>query len=749
MKLLKGLFLSGFFLTMTCLGLGLWSAFTLRQTLFTERQVRLLQDRYDHLYSKLLELDSAAFFAGLEMTEEKLSSLQESHLQLSQYLKETTEFALDIQAQTQTDDDFRKILTHRLSSYDAWLKQCTIQLEQGSKLCPVDEKMIARETSAELSLARSQMRAFQWQFVSELESRHSKASVYLIFAICTGGLIALGLIVGSAKVAVREIRNREAVAARLSVTQKLAEQAVVEKGRFVASVSHELRTPLNAILGLAEMLLSRSKGTGLEGQLTTIYRSGETLLRIVNDILDFSRFESESFKVEPGHFELRTVIADIHELLIPVAEQKGLTFQVQIDEGVPPFFFGDSGRLSQVLRNLVSNALNFTKTGQVQLKVELASELFDSESPSQEVTLRFHIVDTGIGIPEDKRAQLFTPFYQAHGTFINGGPSSNSTGTGLGLSISKTLVQKMGGDIIYTPLENGSCFTAKVCLWTSSEGAALATLAHPISPYIHEPQRIALLSAEEPVLVVDDNSANQILIEMQLQQLGLRCHMVSDGLAAVEAFRQNSYSAILMDCQMPEMDGFEATRRIRKMESENQVSISSDRIPIFALTANITASDRSKCHQSGMDAVLAKPLRLEALYHALAGIGLTATDKKIEVFELEKLKQTLGQSFKDLGPRLLSAFHASLTKSLVELESPKISSERILFWAHYLRGPSSSLGATSLSLISASVEEGLRGASATSRSQQEICEELLRGVRQTRAQVNNAIQRWESFEAGT
>jgi len=484
------------------------------------------------------------------------------------------------------------------------------------------------------------------------------------------------------------------------------------------------------------MLVNRSQGTEIEHPLRTVYRSGESLLRIVNDILDFSRFESESFKLEPGNFNLRDLVQDIYELLGPIAKQKEIGFEVEVHPDVPSLFWADAGRLAQVLRNLIGNALKFTTQGRVKLMVECGAKVQD-----ETVQLCIRIIDSGIGVPIDKRDQLFTPFFQAHNGAANS-PGTVPVGTGLGLSISRKLVQKMGGEIVYKPLERGSEFTVLVPMQKSPSTAESMAIEQKAEALATTDFNVFGLQADLPLLVVDDNTANQTLIEMQLQQLGLRCHMVSDGVAALEAFRENSYSAILMDCQMPTMDGFEATRLIRNCETVVTADKPRAPTPILALTANITPADRAKCHQSGMNAVLAKPLRLEDLYKSLLSIGFKNSQGVIKLLDTKRLLENLGSSAPALVPKLLNAFVTSLGKAEAEITKGPLDRELVLFWAHYLQGPAGSLGAEMLADRSRQFETDLRSGTDINLDIETVKRELLKEIQRTKVEVLATLQKW-------
>ncbi|MEO8827020.1 MAG: ATP-binding protein [Chthoniobacterales bacterium] len=390
---------------------------------------------------------------------------------------------------------------------------------------------------------------------------------------------------------------------------KLSEDA---KSMFLAAMSHEIRSPLNSILGFASLLWDTGPTEKSRELIKPILTGGEVLLNLINDILDYSKIEAGRIDLENNVFSPTLCVRQVEELFSQKAREKNLNFKVSIDSAVPAFLMGDANRLKQVLINLTSNAIKFTTLGVVEIQLT-SSEVEDTkrEEAAQHL-LHFKIEDTGIGIPEDKYVQIFERFAQ-----VDSSTSRQFGGTGLGLAISKSLIEAMGGRIwVESEMDKGSIFHFEVPFSKSSEPRHHSIINENLAA--EEKFQIPKVSKNVSnlrILVVDDNESNSKLITLLLKRMGCE-HIVSakNGIAALMVQNSESFDVILMDCQMPVMDGFEATREIRRLE---QAGRHSPRVEVIALTAAVLPEDRRRAEEAGMDDFLTKPIRQWSLSLAL------------------------------------------------------------------------------------------------------------------------------------
>ena len=387
---------------------------------------------------------------------------------------------------------------------------------------------------------------------------------------------------------------------RLNHARLAAQAANTAKSEFVANVGHELRTPLNAILGMTKLLQESGLDAGQRGMLDIVHSNAEVLLALINGVLDFAALESGRIRPERTVFALRNCVESALGLVRPQLVSKELVLEVSIADHVPARIVGDPLRLHQILLYLLGNAVKFTETGKVRLEVSVADGAGETKA------LLFRVVDTGIGIDAQTLNKLFTPFTQA-----DSASTRRYQGVGLGLATVRRLVQLMEGSVgAQSEPGRGSTFWFLLPMEAIPESPAEPALT---------PQR-----PRGRILVVDDNPINQLVAQRALERLGYQTDAASSGedaLAAVQAGPLPPFDAILLDCQMPGMDGYQTAKAIRDLEKD------SGRVPIIALTAHASVEDREKCLAIGMDDYLAKPLEVAALTGVLERWTVTSGEE--------------------------------------------------------------------------------------------------------------------------
>ncbi|MBK9248290.1 MAG: PAS domain S-box protein [Ignavibacteria bacterium] len=371
-----------------------------------------------------------------------------------------------------------------------------------------------------------------------------------------------------------------------------AEEAVKAKQQFLSNMSHEIRTPMNAIIGFTKVLLKTDLSAKQKEYLTAIKMSGDSLIVLINDILDLAKVDAGKMTFEKIPFKMEASLSAMVHLFETKIQEKNLDQEIVYDNTIPEFLLGDPVRLHQIILNLVSNAVKFSNTGKITISVKLISET------DENVTVEFAVKDTGIGIPKDKITKIFENFQQA-----SSGTSRLYGGTGLGLAIVKQLVESQGGSIrVKSKLGEGSTFSFTLTFQKTIEQAELEEIVLSLDDDIKNIK----------VLVVEDIALNQLLMKTLLDDFGFERDIAANGKIAIEKLHSKTYDIILMDLQMPEMNGFEATQYIRNTMNS--------KIPIIALTADVTTVDLAKCKAVGMNDYIAKPVDERILYSKIIGL---------------------------------------------------------------------------------------------------------------------------------
>lgn len=614
-------------------------------------------------------------------------------------LRELSELLEDNTKQLDNAIELRKLIQSRIDVFDQ-----SMVIFETAGLVGV-QQVIAQDPIMSMDAIRQLVRKMdeaERRQMIQREANFAKTQELTLVALLV--TVSLGAAIFS--FLFRGIRHEMRVRAQAEMD---ALDASAAKGKFLATMSHEIRTPLSALLGMLE-LIGMSRLDGQQRQFLEVAQdSGSSLLRIINDILDHAKIDAGKLEIRAEPVSIADIVRRVVNTFCGVASAKDLTITAKVDEHISALLVADGDRISQILGNFVSNALKFTKKGQVEVRAELIERTGNIE------TIRLCVVDTGIGIAEDIQRRLFQPFEQA-----GADTSRMYGGTGLGLAICRSLADLMGGTIAMQSKQGeGTTMSFTLALEIAHESRIDEPLpAAEILPGQESAPGITTTTALPPILAVDDHPTNRRLLGVQLSMLGLQAKLVASAEEALALWRSEKFSLVITDCNMPEMDGYALTRRIREIENQEHRA----RITIIAWTANVLPSVVSQCHAAGMDEVLTKPAELQKLkktlskwlgaMHSVAtasnGSGAEEIIKDVRIIDTEQLNRisvSLGERKEILDDFL------EQTRSDVEALNNAIKDQDFAaagLMAHRIKGASRIVGASRVTAACEVIEDSAR-----------------------------------------
>ncbi len=496
----------------------------------------------------------------------------------------------------------------------------------------------------------------------------------------------------------RDVSDRVRDTAELVHAKDAAEAATLAKSSFLATMSHEIRTPMNAVIGMTTLMLDTDLTREQRQYAETIRTSGDMLVALINNILDFSKIESGHMELEQQPFSIHVCVGEVNELLGPKALEKGLVLTGMVSSQMPAMIVGDITRVRQILVNLVSNAIKFTNAGEVTIRVSARP---DETSSGDHLIITMTVADTGIGIPEDRMDRLFRPFSQ-----IDASTTRRFGGTGLGLAISRRLSELMGGTItVQSKVGVGSSFRVTFRSTAVDPNPSIITTI----PRTDRP-KLAKLGRPMRVLLAEDHQVNQQVALRMLEKIGYYADLASNGKEVIAAMHHRDYDVVLMDVQMPDMDGLDATRRLRAMLPESRQPY------IIAVTANAMTGDREVCLAAGMDDYISKPmlradleaalLRAQRGRHAPTTTEIAPAEEPVQLNQdvLTMLRESMGSASE--FAKLIEIFLEQAERDLIAMRAAWPNDlNQLGRLSHRFKGSSLSLGAQSLAAICQQLEQ--------------------------------------------